>query len=256
MLPAALERILALPDDARVLDVGGWAAPLNRADWVIDVRPHETRGAMLPAGIGPGPERFSRDTWVVQDICDRDPWPFDDDFFDYVVCTFTLEDVRDPIGVCREMSRVGRAGYVEVPTVLDELTWQNPEASGGPWVGHRHHRWLCSLDSDDLVFLSKFHSLHSSWRTRVPRRWASELSIEERVLAHEWRGELRARERPAIDSYPEDELERSIRDRFDPPAAEIQALEAYERASAISQRVSAGAQRRWISLRSRIGGRI
>src|SRR3712207_6129609 len=139
MMPQNLQRILALPDEARVLDVGGWAAPLNRADWVIDVKPYETRGAMFREGFGPGPERFTEDTWVERDICDREPWPFEDDFFDCVVCTFTLEDLRDPVGGCREMSRVGRAGYVEVPSLLDELSWQVPEPSGGPWVGHNHH---------------------------------------------------------------------------------------------------------------------
>src|SRR5690348_1788229 len=45
MLPAALERLeTTVPDEALVLDVGGWGAPLNRADWVLDVQPYDTRG--------------------------------------------------------------------------------------------------------------------------------------------------------------------------------------------------------------------
>jgi hypothetical protein len=40
VLPAATERIVAmLGADARVLDVGGWAAPFNRATHVLDVMP-------------------------------------------------------------------------------------------------------------------------------------------------------------------------------------------------------------------------
>jgi hypothetical protein len=35
---ARIER--ELPDEARLLDVGGWAAPLERADWVIDLLPY------------------------------------------------------------------------------------------------------------------------------------------------------------------------------------------------------------------------
>jgi len=236
VLPENLDRLLALPDAARVLDVGGWAAPLNRADWVIDQMPFETRGAMMPAGFGPPPERFSEDTYVQWDICDRDPWPFEDDFFDVAVCTFTLEDLRDPIGVCREMSRVARAGYVEVPSLLDELIWHNPEVSGGPWVGHAHHRWLCTLEDGDLVFLSKFHSLHTDWRVRVPPRWAAELSARERILALWWDGQLVARERPAIDSYPFDELERAVRARFHPSEAELRARALQERASVAARR--------------------
>lgn len=221
MLPQNLDRLLALPDDARVLDVGGWAAPLNRADWMIDLMPYETRGALMPAGFGPGPERFTKATWVVADICSHEPWPFEDDFFDFVVCTFTLEDVRDPIRACEEMSRVGRAGYIEVPSLLDELTWQNPEASGGPWVGHMHHRWLCRLDGAGLLFIPKGHQLHSDWRLRVPPRWARRLSVEERILAHFWTGSLPAAERVTITDYPTEELELAIRRRFRPSRTEV-----------------------------------
>jgi SAM-dependent methyltransferase len=151
---------------------------------------------------------------VVRDICAHEPWPFDDDFFDFAVCTFTLEDLRDPIRVCQEMSRVARAGYIEVPSILDELAWRNPEPSGGPWVGHCHHRWLCSIQDGELVFLSKFHSLHSRPGLRVTARQVRALSESERVLAHFWTGRLPARERAAIDSYPYDELEAIVRARF------------------------------------------
>jgi SAM-dependent methyltransferase len=214
VLEEGLRRVLELPDGARVLDVGGWAAPLNRADWVIDLMPYETRGALAPDGVGPGPARFTPETWVVADICARQPWPFADDFFDFAVCTFTLEDVRDPVRVCEEISRVARAGYVEVPSLLDELTWRNPEPSGGPWVGHAHHRWLCTQADGELVFLSKFHSLHARRRARVPPSWARQLSGRERVIALCWEGSIAARERPAIDDYPFAELERAIVERF------------------------------------------
>src|SRR3954453_13109910 len=74
---AKLEQML--PDDALVLDVGGYISPLSRADWVIDVMPYDSRG---PHGReGTGPERFSEDTWVQRDICDPEPWPFEDDQF-------------------------------------------------------------------------------------------------------------------------------------------------------------------------------
>jgi SAM-dependent methyltransferase len=151
---------------------------------------------------------------VIADICAHEPWPFDDGFFDFALCTFTLEDVRDPIRVCQEMSRVARSGYIEVPSLLDELTWMNPEASGGPWVGHAHHRWLCTLEDGELVFLSKFHSLHAHREVQVPQALAAQLGEADRVLAHYWEGQLPARERPAIDAYPLDELQRAISARF------------------------------------------
>jgi SAM-dependent methyltransferase len=226
VLAAGLARVQALPDDARVLDVGGWAAPLNRADWVIDLMPYQSRAVLAPDGVGPPPARFAPERWIVADICRHEPWPFADDYFDFAVCTFTLEDVRDPIRVCEEISRVARAGYIEVPSLLDELTWMNPEVSGGPWLGHSHHRWLCTLEHDELVFLSKAHSLHSRRSVRVHEKWGRELSVEERVLAHFWEGALRAREWPAIDGYPFERLERAVQQRFHRSAAQVRAAAA------------------------------
>lgn len=205
-----------MPVGAQVLDVGGWAAPLNRADFVIDLMPFETRGVLAPAGVGPPPARFSAERWIQADICAHEPWPFEDGRFDFAVCTFTLEDVRDPIRVCQEMSRVARAGYIEVPSVLDELLWRNPEPSGGRWLGHAHHRWLCWLEDGGLVFLAKFHSLHTRRELRVSRRKAARLSELDRVLALSWRDELRAREYVAIDHYPLARLETALRTRFPP----------------------------------------
>lgn len=219
MLEQGFQLLSALPDDARVVDIGGWAAPLNRADWVIDVMPYETRGGIEP-GVGPGPTRFRKNTWVERDLCGREPYPFDDDFFDFALCTFTLEDLRDPVWVCSEMSRIAKAGYVEVPSILDELTWEVPEPSGGPWVGHDHHIWLCSEDAQGLVFLKKFPSLNGNPRVRVSPAEARELSWEERVLAVAWKGTLHARERFAVDSYPVEELEQVVAARFPRPRSE------------------------------------
>jgi SAM-dependent methyltransferase len=232
VLPENLARLLARPEHELVLDVGGWAAPLNRADWMIDLMPYESRGALLPQGFGPGPERFDADRWVRADICSHEPWPFADDYFDFAVCTFTLEDVRDPVRVCQEMSRVARAGYIEVPSLLDELSWRNPEASGGRWAGHSHHRWLCTLAGGELTFLHKAHSLHTRRSVVVPPRWARRLGLHERVLAHFWEGEIPARERPAIDDYPMDELERAVRERFRPSGRELAAMAVADRLQA------------------------
>jgi len=72
-----LERLK--PSDV-VLDVWGWACPFNRAQWVIDAGPFETRGYYRTFGgaesQGGDRERFSAETWVRQDICGADGWPW------------------------------------------------------------------------------------------------------------------------------------------------------------------------------------
>ena len=80
----------------------------------------------------------ARTLWIEHDICAREPWPFAERQFDFAVCSHTLEDVRDPIWVAAELQRVAVAGYIEVPTLREELTY----GIQGPWVGWGHHRWL------------------------------------------------------------------------------------------------------------------
>jgi len=222
MLPSATSRFLAeLPDEALVLDVGGWAAPLNRADWVIDLQPYATRGGM--GSYGPGPERFGLDTWVVGDICAREPWPFADDQFDFAVCVTTLEDVRDPIWVCSELSRVAKAGYVEVPTVEAELIY-NVEGDG-QHLGHEHHRWFVDIKDGELEFLHKPHNIHHDWTLRVVPRWRARMTVEDELQGLFWEGEVRAHERILVHGYPLDELRERIRARFTPSPAELRVKE-------------------------------
>jgi len=187
------ERVLArLADDALVLDVGGWASPLARADWVLDLMPHATRGIYAYDREAEAPrERFEADTWVQRDICDREPWPFADGRFDFAVCAHTLEDVRDPIWVCGELARVARAGYVEVPSLPEELAW----GVEGPWVGRHHHRWLVQEADGGLEFIFKPHDLHARPEHHVALADLEALPEHDRVLAHWWEGTLPARER-------------------------------------------------------------
>jgi len=163
-----------LPESALVLDVGGWAASDPRADWVIDIGSFATRGyyATSLGDVAIGSERVTHASWVVQDISDPEPWPFDDGMFDYVICSHTLEDIRDPIRVCREIVRVGRAGYIETPGAATEVT----RGIESPlWCGWHHHRWLVSKEAGGLSFLFKPHHIHSPF-------WPDTFNARENVL--------------------------------------------------------------------------
>ena len=165
-----------LDPGAVVLDIGGWADPLERANWVIDLMPYETRGLYERNGwIEPRPEqpdRYGRENWIVRDLCDREPYPFADNSTDFVVCAHTLEDVRDPLWVCSEMNRIAKAGYIEVPSRLEEQAW----GVAGPYVGWPHHRWLIDLEGDRLDFSLKLHSLHARADQQFPRDFWERLS--------------------------------------------------------------------------------
>jgi hypothetical protein len=189
VLPASVDRLLAhLPDHAVLLDVGGGVLPLNRADWVMDAVAYEDRAGF--GSLGPGPERFSGATWVQRDICAREPWPFADKQLDFAVCSHTLEDVRDPIWVCGELNRVAKAGYIEVPSRLEEQSY----GFQGPWTGWSHHRWLIDIDDDDITFVHKSGVLERG-DAHFPPDFRNGLSAEERVSTLWWQDAFGYQER-------------------------------------------------------------
>lgn len=213
MLPASRQRIVtALGGDVLVLDVGGGANPYPRADWVIDLMPYEQRGlyGQLP---DPAVERFDASTWVQRDICAREPWPFADGQFDFAICSHTLEDVRDPIFVCDELVRVARAGYVEVPSRLEEQTF----GFQGPWVGWGHHHWLIDVEGDEITFVFKHHVLHGRASDHFPRAFSDSLRPEQLVQCLWWENSFRYRERILTDAKSLDDYLAEFVARHLPP---------------------------------------
>jgi hypothetical protein len=177
------------PSDT-VLDIGGWARPFNRANWVMDAEPYETRGRY---GTPQGGERelFGPDRWIRRDICEHTPYPFGDKEIDFVVCSHTLEDVRDPLWVCAEMIRVGKRGYIEVPS-------REAESSRGVepgQVGWSHHRWLIDIAEGGITFLMKYHTIHSDWRLSLPARHLRSLPEARHVQWLFWEGSFAFAER-------------------------------------------------------------
>lgn len=203
MLEASARSIVErLSADELVLDVGGWGSPFERADWVLDLMPFETRG-LYGYDRTSARERFSSDTWVQADICDHEPWPFDDDQFDFAVCSHTLEDIRDPLWVCRELQRVARAGYIETPSRAEEQSW----GVHGPWVGWSHHRWLVDVVDGRLRFAMKPGALQE--RGHFPAGHADQLEPLDRVVQLWWEGSFEVEERQFFEA---DDLDRYLRE--------------------------------------------
>jgi hypothetical protein len=195
VLEPSAERILErLGDDDLVLDVGAWARPFERADWVLDAQPYDTRGLYdYDREAARERERFSAETWVQRDMCAREPWPFADDQFAFAVCAQTLEDVRDPVWVCAELARVARAGYLEVPSRLEEQSL-GVEHPGAAWTGWSHHRWLCDVGEGAIRFVHKPNFLHAEPEYHFPAEFHAALSARERVQQLWWEGAFEASE--------------------------------------------------------------
>lgn len=183
-------RILSsLKESDLVLDIGGWGQPFNRANYVIDIMPYETRGIF---GYRGGDEPyFKKETWIQRDICSREPFPFRDKQFDFVICSHTLEDIRDPIWVCQEMNRIGKRGYIETPSRLTESSYgvESPKESG-----YWHHRWLIEAENNELVFMAKFPLIDHHWSYHFPAHFYRQLPEEKKFMCFFWNYEFSFRE--------------------------------------------------------------
>ena len=207
MLESHAQRIIEnlRPSDV-VVDIGAWAQPFTRANYVIDLMPYETRGVF--GHIGPDQESFTRETWLKVDICSA-PLPFADKSVDFIICSHTLEDLRDPIRVCPEMNRVAKAGYIEVPSRRMESI-RDLEHPGYP--GYYHHHWLVEIDGDEITFRFKTTLMCSSWRYTFPRSYVRRLGAEDRVSWLFWKDSFRCREVVQIsEAKVSDELETFVR---------------------------------------------
>jgi len=159
-----------------LLDVGGWFIPYPRATHVIDFMPWETRGCKVQLEQLTD-ERFSKQTWFCIDLCDpQSPFPFPDKSIDFVMCSGTLEDLADPQHCANEMARVGRAGYIRVPSMLSELTIGIQDRTNNV-VGYHHHKWICRQDrKQELTMMAKIDARLSRVRGEyVPHRTAERL---------------------------------------------------------------------------------
>ena len=204
------DRILALltPTDI-VLDIGGWAEPFNRANYVLDVMPYETRGIF--GSIGPKPECFSKDTWIVQDVCNKTGLPFGDKEIAFVICSHVLEDIRDPIFLCSELVRVARRGYIEVPSRVRESI---VGLEGRRYPGYYHHRWLVEIVGPKVIFRHKTALMAQSWKYHLPASYNRRVGEDERYSYLFWEGEFEYEEVIKISMRQVgDELEEFVRSR-------------------------------------------
>jgi SAM-dependent methyltransferase len=132
-------RRIAIPvgADALVLDVGSGDKPHWRADVLLDRYVDAKHGGQRS---GRAAARISRPLFAA----DAANMPFADGVFDYVVCSHVLEHVANPAAVIEEITRVGRAGYIEVP-----------QAGSAKILDFPSHLWWCRLDGSTLVFTAK-----------------------------------------------------------------------------------------------------
>lgn len=101
----------------RVLDVGSGQSPFVRADVLLERYVHDDEHR-AGSSVDTEDPRL-----VVGDALDM---PFADGAFDFVVASHIAEHVEDPARLCRELTRVARAGYIETPGAIGDFLLREP----------------------------------------------------------------------------------------------------------------------------------
>ena len=181
----------------RVLAVGAAHGLLHAATHVIDGAPYDAAAVPLDPHIR---RRSIMATWTQADIC-ATPWPYPDKYFDFAFCAHVLEDVRDPLAVLREISRVARAGYIETPSRAREIfvaatfPWLAARLGRKPEVGFPNHRWYVENVHGQFRFLAKTaETIVSPDYVLTRRELGRDLSEEESGLGVFWSDRIDGRE--------------------------------------------------------------
>jgi hypothetical protein len=121
------------PTDS-VLDIGSGNDPFPYAtclvDRYLDATPHRY-GEIDPKGK----------PLVSADIHNL---PFADKSFDFVYCAHILEHTDDPVKACAELMRVGKRGYLETPTMSEDILFA--------WAKERHKWHVVSINQTVCFF--------------------------------------------------------------------------------------------------------
>ena len=114
-------------------------------------------------------KNFKKKNYIQLDI-NRSFLPFKDNYFDFVFCSHTLEDIVFPFNAMDEIKRVGKQGYIETPSMSWEIT-KSVQAKG--ICGGQHHKWCVTLDEEDqncLVFLEKSDCIYKNFLYHQSKR--------------------------------------------------------------------------------------
>ena len=117
-----IENLLSQKKDWKILDIGCGYSANNHATTICDVQDLSN---------------FYKNKNFV--ILKNNDLPFDDNQFDFVISSHVMEHVKDLKYFIKEIERVSKRGYIELPTKLeDNLVFENK----------KEHLW--QMDFDDV----------------------------------------------------------------------------------------------------------
>lgn len=174
--------------DANVLDIGSGDKPFWRADVFLDK-------------LSLGDNQRTSQSSTIHDIGrfvdgDVNKMPFKDKEFDFSFCSHLLEHVDDPARVIKEIIRVSKRGYIEVPNGILETI-----------APFDTHLWFVFYDNKKLIFFRKSKIQHDRLTNNGLKYMPLLGKIEEPFIRIYWKNNI---EFEVINDY-------SLKDRFVSP---------------------------------------
>lgn len=115
------EKIISIKPTDKVLEIGPGSTPHNRSDAFLELNYADSKIKVSQRGGVKVDPKFGKKTVYFYDGVD---FPFEDNEFDYVICSHVVEHVPNPIHFMNEIFRVGGGcGYLEYPLITYEYMY-------------------------------------------------------------------------------------------------------------------------------------
>jgi len=98
------------------------------------------------------------ENYISVDI-DKEKFPFEDKYFDFIYSRHTLEDIQNPDFAFDEIIRTSSSGYIETPSPLVEiLKGIDSNYFNENYCGYIHHRYIIwsNIEKCEIYFLPKY----------------------------------------------------------------------------------------------------
>lgn len=116
------EKIKSIGENDKVLEVGPGASPFHRSNVLLEKNYDSESEYIAQTGhVG----KLSTSKPVI--FYDGGRFPFEDNEFDYIICSHVLEHVDNADTFLSEVQRVAKRGYLEYPTVYYDYIYNISE---------------------------------------------------------------------------------------------------------------------------------